>query len=174
MLKSVRVALAMLFGSGLCWGQADEIEKLNNVVQRQQQEIEELKGKLARIERALGLGAPATLEPVSYSPQPSQVPPGTQTATTPPAPAGFRFSGDFRFRLDAGIRGATPTTAGLQNIRGRYRLRLNADREQPLPHFRKTGADRHRTVFVHCRRGPFITGGFGQQYDREKSKPGTH
>jgi len=129
MLKSVRVALAMLFGSGLCWGQADEIEKLNNVVQRQQQEIEELKGKLARIERALGLGAPATLEPVSYSPQPSQVPPGTQTATTPPAPAGFRFSGDFRFRLDAGIRGATPTTAGLQNIRGRYRLRLNADRD---------------------------------------------
>src|SRR5207247_3511869 len=58
-----------------------------------------------------------------------QVPPWTQTPTTPPSPAGFRFSVYFRFRLDAGIRGATPTTAGLQNIRGRYRLRLNADRD---------------------------------------------
>jgi len=129
MLKSASAALAMLVWSGVCWGQVDELEKLNSVVERQQQEIEELKAQLGRIERALGLGAPATLQPVSYSPQAPQPAPVAQAATTPPAPAGFRLSGDFRFRLDAGIRGATPTTPGLQNIRGRYRLRLNADRD---------------------------------------------
>src|SRR5439155_19083 len=129
MLKSASAALAMLVCSGVCWGQVDELEKLNSVVERQQQEIEELTPQHGRIERALGLGAPATLQPVSYSPQAPPPAPVAQAATTPPAPAGFRLSGDFRFRLDAGIRGATATTPGLQNIRGRYRLRLNADRD---------------------------------------------
>jgi hypothetical protein len=120
----------MLLWSRVCLGQTDEIEKLNSLVQGQQREIAELKAQLGRIERALGLGAAATLQPATYSLQAPQTPPAAaQAATTVPAPAGFRFSGDFRFRLDAGIRGATPTTPGLQNIRGRYRLRLNADRD---------------------------------------------
>ena len=48
--------------------------------------------------------------------------------TSSPQVAGIQFSGDFRLRLDAAIRGASPQTDSLQNVRGRYRLRLNADK----------------------------------------------
>lgn len=43
----------------------------------------------------------------------------------------FRFSGDFRFRVDGALRSATtapnPPLAHLQNVRANYRLRLNFD-----------------------------------------------
>lgn len=123
------VMAAMLVWSGLCWGQSDEVERLNRVVELQGKEIEELKNQLARIERALGSNTPATVQPVSYSPHPRQAAAPAQATAAPPAPAGFRFGGDFRFRLDAAVRGASASTPGLQNIRGRYRLRLNADRD---------------------------------------------
>jgi hypothetical protein len=127
------VGAAVLLWSGLCWGQPGELERLSRVVEEQNKEIEELKVRLARIERALG-GSNATvqptLQPAAYSPAAAPaVPSAVQATPAAPAPAGFRFSGDFRFRLDAGVRGATPATPGLQNIRGRYRLRLNADRD---------------------------------------------
>jgi hypothetical protein len=43
--------------------------------------------------------------------------------------AGFKFSGDFRFRLDGQLRSGNDVAAPLQNVRSRYRLRLNADKE---------------------------------------------
>lgn len=121
-MKLATVITMVLLWSTRCWGQSDEIERLSR-------EIEQLQAQLSRIERALGLGStssPPSLQPASFSPQPT---PPVQAAPAGPAPAGFRFSGDFRFRLDAAVRGATPATPGLQNIRGRYRLRMNADRE---------------------------------------------
>jgi hypothetical protein len=42
---------------------------------------------------------------------------------------GFKFSGDFRYRLDAQLRSFTPSAAALQNVRGRYRFRLNVDKD---------------------------------------------
>ncbi len=42
---------------------------------------------------------------------------------------GLRFSGDFRFRADAQIRSSNEVAGPLQNIRSRYRLRLNVDKE---------------------------------------------
>ncbi len=123
------VMAAMLLWSGLCWGQANEVERLSGVVEQQGKEIEELKNQLARIERALGSGAPAPVQPIAYSPQPRQTAAPAQATPATPAPAGFRFSGDFRFRLDAAVRSASASASGLQNIRGRYRLRLNADRD---------------------------------------------
>jgi hypothetical protein len=42
---------------------------------------------------------------------------------------GFRFSGDFRYRFDIQLREGNPVAVPLQNIRGRYRLRLNVDKE---------------------------------------------
>ncbi|HEX4997122.1 MAG TPA: putative porin [Terriglobia bacterium] len=42
---------------------------------------------------------------------------------------GFRFSGDFRLRLDAQLRSGNTIASPLQNIRSRYRLRLNIDKE---------------------------------------------
>lgn len=46
-----------------------------------------------------------------------------------PSWGGFRFSGDFRLRFDAALRSGNAVAAPLQNIRGRYRLLLNADKE---------------------------------------------
>jgi hypothetical protein len=42
---------------------------------------------------------------------------------------GFKFSGDFRFRADAQLRSANAVAGPLQNIRSRYRVRLNADKD---------------------------------------------
>jgi putative porin len=122
---------AMLLWSGACWGQSNEVERLSRVVEQQSREIEELKNQLARIERALGTNTAPTVQPVSYTPapQPPQAATTTQAPAAPPAVAGFRFGGDLRFRFDASVRGASPTTAGLQNIRERYRFRFNADRD---------------------------------------------
>src|SRR5262245_43284777 len=42
---------------------------------------------------------------------------------------GFKFSGDFRFRIDGQLRSGNDIAAPLQNVRSRYRVRLNADKE---------------------------------------------
>ena len=42
---------------------------------------------------------------------------------------GFRFSGDFRYRFDLQARSRNSAAGPLQNIRNRYRLRLNIDKE---------------------------------------------
>src|SRR5438876_820828 len=42
---------------------------------------------------------------------------------------GFKLSGDFRLRADVQARTGNAIAGPLQNIRGRYRLRLNADKE---------------------------------------------
>ena len=42
--------------------------------------------------------------------------------------AGFRFSGDFRLRADGIFRSANSVAGAAQNVRGRYRARLNLDK----------------------------------------------
>jgi Putative porin len=42
---------------------------------------------------------------------------------------GFKFSGDFRFRLDMQARSGNEIAPPLQNVRSRYRVRLNVDKE---------------------------------------------
>ena len=123
--------------SGL--GQSQDVEALVRKVEQQGQEIESLKAQIARIERiVMGTAVITTAawtEPQQAAPTPqiagivSTVPQAAQTAQTPPQLAGFRFSGDFRLRFDAAIRGATPEITGLQNVLQRYRLRFNADRD---------------------------------------------
>src|SRR5438128_2743598 len=113
-LRLAAMVGAVLFWSSMCWGQPNEIDRLNRVVEQQGKEIEELKSQLSRIERALATGPAATLQPASYSLpaappiQAVQAPQAPQAPAAAPAPAGFRFTGDLRFRLDAAVRGATP------------------------------------------------------------------
>src|SRR5262249_47666324 len=54
---------------------------------------------------------------------------GKQVETTTSGLGGFKFSGDFRFRLDSQLRGGNNVAGPLQNVRSRYRLRLNVDKE---------------------------------------------
>lgn len=42
---------------------------------------------------------------------------------------GFKFSGDFRYRIDIQARTGNNIAGPLQNVRARYRLRLNVDKE---------------------------------------------
>ena len=43
--------------------------------------------------------------------------------------AGFKFSGDFRYRFDVQARTGNNVAGPLQNFRSRYRIRLNVDKE---------------------------------------------
>jgi hypothetical protein len=119
--KAWTVIAAILLWSGVSSAQSDEIARMR-------QEIDELKARLGAIERSMG-PQQASPQPVSYSAPAAPVAAQAPPPATPPAAAGFRFSGDLRFRLDASVRGAAIQTPGLQNIRQRYRLRLNADRD---------------------------------------------
>src|SRR6266478_5361155 len=74
MLKCAGVVAVMLLSNLLCWGQSEEIERLNRVVQEQGQELEQLKAQLARIERALGMNAAAKVQPASFLLHPRQHP----------------------------------------------------------------------------------------------------
>jgi hypothetical protein len=60
---------------------------------------------------------------------------GKQTEGITQSLGGFKFSGDLRLRLDATTRSGNSIAPALQNIRGRYRLRLNVDKDLD-PRFR--------------------------------------
>src|SRR6185503_6958482 len=42
---------------------------------------------------------------------------------------GFKLSGDFRFRADAQVRSGNDVAGPLQNVRARYRIRMNVDKD---------------------------------------------
>jgi len=136
MKLTMAVALAILLASG-GWAQSNETEQLRQKVEEQGKQIEALQQQLARIERALGSAQAATEAPsqprvtaaVFVEPAPTRATPVVAQATAQPQVAGFRFGADFRFRYDASIRSASETITGLQNMRQRYRLRFNVDRD---------------------------------------------
>lgn len=111
-------------------------------------------GQVASLRPALSAGPPGDAVPL---------PPTRTAALTSPAPpsqaeiqqythkvdelatrvdsalknlGGFKISGDFRFRADVQARSGNDVAGPLQNIRSRYRLRLNLDKElDPRFHF---------------------------------------
>jgi uncharacterized coiled-coil protein SlyX len=151
-MKFMMAVVLMVFLAGTVSGQTSETENLKRQVAEQERQITELQQKLARLEEAvLGensalralLQPAAGVTPVNVAalgvqpPAPSAPLPvakATPTAAAAqaqnqPQAAGFRFGGDFRFRFDAAFRDSSPTTAGLQNVRQRYRFRFNIDRD---------------------------------------------
>lgn len=144
-MKITITAALILLLAGTGWTQTRETDDLKRQVEEQGRQIEELQEKLARLERVLLAGANddvrVSLEPVvraipisttAVETQPATVarPPATVAQAQPqPQIAGFRLSGDFRFRFDAAVRSSSIQATGLQNIRQRYRLRLNVDRD---------------------------------------------
>ena len=110
----------------------EEISALRALISEQQRQIEQL-------QNALNIaGAPA--DPAA----PAEIQPAQQAAQAPAAQgedvskrleavagglAGFKFSGDFRFRADVQARKGNSVAGPLQNIRSRYRIRLNADKD---------------------------------------------
>jgi len=150
-MKFMLSAILIVFVAGTVCGQTSETETLKQQLAEQGRQIEELQQKLTRLETVLGesdalralLRPAGTVTPVVVAASTVQPPAPTAplVATKPasaavgpqaqnqPQVAGFRFGGDFRFRTDAAFRKSSPTTIGLQNVRERYRLRFNMDRD---------------------------------------------
>ncbi len=116
---------------------ADDMESLRQELAEQHAVIVELQKKIEAqgtlLDRLAASQAPAPATPA---------PPQTAASSAPAAPAGdassvngIRFSGDFRLRLDAQFRSGNEYAAPVQNVRGRYRLRLNIDKQLD-PRFR--------------------------------------
>lgn len=74
---------------------------------------------------------------------------------------GFQFSGDFRYRTDVAVRSGNSAAGPVQNIRARYRLRFNIDKELD-PRFRfhqnqRRASDPSDQFFVPLPRGAGTT-----------------
>ena len=129
-----------------------EIQQLKELLLEQKQELEaqrallnEQQKKMQALEREIAERTPAAAAPAAI-----QLP-GAEPAVASQAGiqeytakvdelekkvdrgfknlGGFKFSGDFRFRADVQARSSNDVAGPLQNIRSRYRLRLNVDKE---------------------------------------------
>ena len=130
-MRVTGIMAVVLVIQGVCWAQSDEVARLTILAEKQAAEIEDLKERLARIENLLGQQTPPADQPATYSTRPSETQvqeAPSQAAIQSSALAGIRFSGEFRMRFESTTRGASPSSAGLQTDRGRYRLQLNADK----------------------------------------------
>ncbi len=113
--------------------QRKAIDELKEAVRLQQVLIDQLRSsdlKDATEVRETSEKIPAVLGPVSVAKSQSLVTTKTQTEVSNAlSVAGFRLTGDFRFRLDIQSRSGNSVAGPLQNIRSRYRMRLNLDKE---------------------------------------------
>jgi putative porin len=134
-MKLIRAMMLLISFGVVAEAQTVDVENLQKTVQDQSREIDELKARIARIEQLLSRSVAAepgaVVQTAAFRENITAAPVvrPAQAAPAQPQVAGFRFSGDFRLRLDAAVRGASSQATGLQNIRGRYRLRMNADRD---------------------------------------------
>lgn len=123
-MKQFLVVAVMMLWCNFGWAQSDNVGQLTRVLEEQARQIEQLQDQVARLERLVlkdSVVQPAVLT-IAQPVQAAQAPVAPQQG--PAQPAGIRLSGDFRLRLDAAFR-----SQAVQNVRQRYRLRLNADRD---------------------------------------------
>lgn len=113
-----------------------KVERLSAQVEAQSEQLEAQRAEIARLRAVLAprpsaMPVAVELAPAIAAPEPaaSITEPVQEKKPALPPVAGFRFSGDFRYRFDAAWRHPNAAAAALQNIRQRHRLRLNMDRE---------------------------------------------
>ena len=108
------------------------IQTLQATLAEQQKQIEQLKGSApaqvaqAAVSAAAPAASPAVAAKAAQAPETELS--KTVTGLTRSL-AGFRLSGDMRFRFDLQSRAANTVAGPLQNARERYRVRLNFDRD---------------------------------------------
>jgi hypothetical protein len=104
-----------------------ELAALRNLVETQQRQIEELRAAVQPI-RATPPAKGTTVALVEQSPsQASDLDKKVETIAT--GLGGFKFSGDLRLRADVQSRAGNAVAGPLQNIRSRFRVRFNADKD---------------------------------------------
>ena len=116
--------------------QAAQLERLQKLVEEQQQRIQMLTGELNTVKYTEnpkpGSSTEANETAVKTEPQTPAIEARLQKVEDQVHRVGpFRFSGDFRLRADGIFRTASkapdPPLTHVQNVRARYRLRLNFD-----------------------------------------------
>ena len=115
------------------------IEAQQRQIDQLQRALEEQKAQLDRILASMSKPAPSAPAVAQAGSAPVAPPAAmgvvgapdlvTRTDGSVGNPGGFRLSGDFRYRLDAQIRSGNEFATPLQNVRGRYRFRLNVDKD---------------------------------------------
>ena len=132
--KSVLVLLLLAAGLPGADTTAAEIQSLRQQLAQQSAQIEQLRSQLdeqGKVLDRLAQGAPAAAQQAVAAVAPVKPAPPADA----PSVGGFKFSGDFRLRLDSVTRTGNDAAAPMQNVRGRYRLRLNIDKDLD-PRFR--------------------------------------
>ena len=106
----------------------EELATLRSLVETQQRQIEQLQ---AALKPPVSSGAAPSPTANAYAqPQtPSQEELTKRVETVSTNLGGFKLSGDFRLRADVQARSGNAIASPLQNIRGRYRLRFNVDKD---------------------------------------------
>jgi Putative porin len=106
----------------------EELATLRSLVEAQQRQIERLQAALPP-----AVASPPTPPTNSVGYAQSQTQPQEELVkrveTLSTNLGGFKLSGDFRLRADVQARSGNAIAGPLQNIRGRYRLRFNVDRD---------------------------------------------
>ncbi len=166
MSKNFTLALTLMLGAGSLAASAQEnsltaeVRLLREQLAVQQKQIEQLRAMVEEQKAVLASLAP---------PRAPAVPPAggggaeSPLAARQPLPAaqdldarvkelsrglaGFRFSGDFRYRLDVQARSGNEAAPPLQNVRSRYRVRLNIDKD----------LDRRFGFHMQLSTGPYTT-----------------
>jgi len=115
----------------------EEISALRSLIGEQQRQIEQLHNALKTA--AIPASAPDPPEREAAAGPVMAVQAQVSTAeledvskkidTVANSLGGFKLSGDFRFRADVQARKGNAVAGPLQNIRSRYRIRLNADKD---------------------------------------------
>src|SRR5947199_10242170 len=106
----------------------EEISALRALISEQQRQIEQLQNALNIAGAPADPAAPAEIQP-AQAPAAQGEDVSKRLDAVAGGLAGFKFSGDFRFRADVQARKGNSVAGPLQNIRSRYRVRLNVDKD---------------------------------------------
>ncbi len=123
-MTKILLFVTLLFAAGPILLSADEIADLRAKIEAQQAQIEQRRAALETQKQVLDRIAQAPQNTVVKVEELAK-----KTETGLKNLGGFQFSGDFRFRADAQVRSGNSVAAPLQNLRSRYRMRLNVDKE---------------------------------------------
>jgi hypothetical protein len=113
----------------------DSSPQLKEMIEKQQKAMEELREKMAQqqslleaLQKEQEAIAKKEAEAKAVAAKPAEKKEEKPVASALSV-AGFKFSGDMRLRLDAIERSATSVLGASHNVRGRYRLRFNTDKD---------------------------------------------